>query len=325
MLNTDTCDRQVGCVLPKKQEDGRDRPTGYLSCTLSKPEKNLDAIHRDCFAVVLAVLLLRRSLEGTMFTIKTDHHAWTWILNLADATEWRAWWPLGLTEFNFEVNHRASVKQHAAKALSRLPINRTDDYDIGDKIPVLAIQQRFHEEKSQSSCSSQDCSSTRTVCFEPQAVITTGFDDVELPTLDDFIPAQSRDAFCDEMKQLVGAPNFLFKRDKNGLFERQPPLDGCIQKLVPTSLRPTILYLAHYSILAGHPGECRMYDSLFREYYRPNMAADVRNMVPSCSYCHRVGTKFRHQCKLELFPWCRPLEFVAIDILGPLLRTRTGS
>ena len=41
------------------------------------------------------------------------------------------------------------------------------------------------------------------------------------------------------------------------------------QIVLPETLRPRVLDLAHYSKLAGHPGQTRMYPHLRSAYYRP--------------------------------------------------------
>lgn len=48
-------------------------------------EQNLNNIHREYFADVCAISLLRLNLERLMSSVCTDEHAWKSILNLADA------------------------------------------------------------------------------------------------------------------------------------------------------------------------------------------------------------------------------------------------
>lgn len=90
-------------------------------------------------------------------------------------------------------------------------------------------------------------------------------------------------------------------------------------------MRPILLHLAHHSILAGHPGKRRMYDSLRRAYYCPNIVAEAYCTVKSYMDCPIIGTKLWHERKLGLFSSSGPLQFVAVGILGPLLRTTSGS
>lgn len=72
-IDTDACDTQIGCVLLQRPPDDTNRPIGYWSRTLSDPEKKLSTTHRECLAVVWAVLLLRPCPDGSQFTVRTDH------------------------------------------------------------------------------------------------------------------------------------------------------------------------------------------------------------------------------------------------------------
>ena len=74
VLDTDACDKQVGCVLMQEQE-GTLRPIGYWSRSLTPAEKNYDTTQREWLAVVWAILLLRPYLEMQKFTVRTDHDA----------------------------------------------------------------------------------------------------------------------------------------------------------------------------------------------------------------------------------------------------------
>lgn len=155
--------------------------------------------------------------------------------------------------------------------------------------------------------------------------MTAETNDVELPTIADFLLARRKDAFCNYMIQLLGTLNCLLIFDKNEVLVRQAPLDGSIYELPLISLQPIILYLVYYSTSVGHRGVRRMYDSLRREYYWCIMAADVYITVQSCTDCPRLEMKFRLLRRLDLFPPNGSLEFVAIDILGPLPRTSSSN
>ena len=90
-------------------------------------------------------------------------------------------------------------------------------------------------------------------------------------------------------------------------------------------MRPRILHLAHHTPVAGHPGITRQYYTMRRQWYWPSMAADIRKVSHNCHACAQERIKLRaHQSPLKLFPATTPLEYIAIDILGPLKRASTG-
>lgn len=92
--------------------------------------------------------------------------------------------------------------------------------------------------------------------------------------------------------------------------------------MVPTSLRTRILNIAQYCSLPGDPGDCWLYDSLRQGIYCLNMVINVHKVVNNCTKCSRMGTKPNHQIKSELLPAAGLLDFVAIDILGPLSKAK---
>lgn len=69
--------------------------------------------------------------------------------------------------------------------------------------------------------------------------------------------------------------------------------------------------------------DLNMYGSLWRDNCCPHMVTDVCNLVNNCNQFPHMGTKFKHRQQLELLPPADPLEFVAIDILGPLPRIKS--
>jgi transposase InsO family protein len=107
---------------------------------------------------------------------------------------------------------------------------------------------------------------------------------------------------------------------------RIAPSDGSKQVVVPNSLRSKVLYLEHYPTAVAHPGAHRMFRTMMRSFYWPHMAEDVFETVRKCDACarNRISER-RHTNFLQLFPAKGPLESVAMDILGPLPRTKHGN
>lgn len=68
-----------------------------------------------------------------------------------------------------------------------------------------------------------------------------------------------------------------------------------------------------------------MYDTMRQELNVPHMENSVYDVVRRCWSCaHMKGTQYTHQKKLRLLPAAGPLDFVAMDIFGPLATTRRG-
>ena len=117
-----------------------------------------------------------------------------------------------------------------------------------------------------------------------------------------------------------------FFENHQGVLKRTHPFDpDIVQVVVSRTLRARLLRLCHNPVIAGHPGQNCMYYALFREYYWPHLAADVASTVRGCRTCATNCIKLRKDLnRLSLFPATRPLESLAIDILGPLPKTNAG-
>ena len=146
-------------------------------------------------------------------------------------------------------------------------------------------------------------------------------------TVEELVNAQANDDECTQIKKkLSSRKKTIYTKDERGLIVRVAPLDKSMQIYLPSPLRPRLLLLAHYPRLAGHPGGTRMFQTLRRTFYWPSMAMDVFNTVRQCSSCAKERLSLRrHSRFLKLFPAERPLEYVAINILGPLPRTQSGN
>ena len=347
-LDTDACARQLGCVLLQTQPDGTDRPLGYWSRSLSSAERNYDTTERECLAVVWSVLLLRPYLEHARFTVRTDHSPLKWLLNLKDCSGRLARWRLRLLPFHYDVVHKAGLKHQAPDALSRLPTAGMDNSPIDDDLPdwqpestadALAVADNPtttlmlvgdsdpNGEPELDDDFPDDPERSDDTALESHASLLTDSAKLDEPiTVEELAQEQKADRYCQSIAELVGKPQSQFDVDRRGLLVRKSRIDGALQKLVPTSLRARVLRLAHYPLIAGHPGARRMYDTLRAQFYWPHMANDIFQAVRDCRSCARVrGTTYKHRRFLRLFPAEYPLQFIAIDLLGPLPKSKRGN
>lgn len=145
------------------------------------------------------------------------------------------------------------------------------------------------------------------------------------PTALILIETQHMNTYWNQVCHNMSLSSTAFTYGKNSILERKAPIDGAIQKLLPTSLRTTILDFAHYFFLPDPSGEHQMYNSLRWGFYWPNRICDTYTVVYNCTECLHMGTKFNNQWKLELFPSAGSLEFVVIDIFGPLPITKASN
>ena len=100
----------------------------------------------------------------------------------------------------------------------------------------------------------------------------------------------------------------------------------CDQLVLPQECRNTVLRLAHEVPMAGHLGVTKTKDRILQRYYWPGVFQDVANYCRSCELCQRSTP--RRPMRAEMIPLplvTRPFERIAMDLVGPLPRTRNGN
>lgn len=100
-----------------------------MSKTLSKTQQNYSQIDKEAFAIIYGIKKFYQYLQGSKFTLITDHRPLTQIFsptkNLPMFTALRMQhYALFLQGFNYDIKYRKS-KLHA-NYLSRLPVPNTN-------------------------------------------------------------------------------------------------------------------------------------------------------------------------------------------------------
>ncbi len=68
-----------------------------------------------------------------------------------------------------------------------------------------------------------------------------------------------------------------------------------------------------------------MYLTMFQEYYWPSVVIDVYSTVRRCMSCAKDQIYLKkHTNLLKMFPAQAPLESVALGLLGPLPKSKSG-
>lgn len=118
VVQTDASAYGLGAVLTQVYDDG-EHVVCFLSRSLNKAERNYSTTERECLAVVWSLEKLRPYLEGTQFTVVTDHHSLVWLNNLKDPSGRLCRWAVKLQQHSFDIVHRKGREHLVPDCLSR--------------------------------------------------------------------------------------------------------------------------------------------------------------------------------------------------------------
>ena len=97
------------------------------------------------------------------------------------------------------------------------------------------------------------------------------------------------------------------------------------QLVLPVTCRSAVLHLTHTIPLAGHLGRDKTAQRILRRFYWPTMYRDMAEYCRSCGECQKVGHQRVQRALLIPLPIVgEPFERMAMDIVGPLPRSRAG-
>ena len=114
--------------------------------------------------------------------------------------------------------------------------------------------------------------------------------------------------------------NLLYRRtDKNGEVK--------YALCVPQTRVKDILVAYHDSLMAGHVGRNKPYDTIRRKYYWKNMYKDIQKYVNTCLQCQAFKTSNQKRPGLyQPLPIPnRPFSDIAMDLIGPLKQTKSDN
>ena len=285
----------IGAVLAHIDSEGKERPIGFVSRTLTQAECNYAQMEREGLACIFGLKKFHAYLYGRSFKIYTDNLALKNLLSEKQAVPRNSSarvqrWALMLSSYDYQITFRPTFKHSNADALSRLPLETMEDkaddlpselvllLENMDKLPITA---RAIAKWTQSD----------PILSRVYKYTQNGWPETRLT-------------------------------DLKGYQQRRTELstlNGCLllgaRVVIPPKGRGQILCELHQ----GHPGVCRMKSLARMHVWWPELDQELNTMVQSCTKCQELQGE---TAKVPLEPWkwpSRPWTRIHIDYAGPFL------
>jgi len=347
-IATDASGFGLGGVLFQRYEDG-EHPVRYASRTLKGPEFRYSTSEREALAVRWAIRQFSEYIEGTEFTVITDHQA---LLALNDKVLNSPRLELirsQLGEYRFVIEYKKGKDHQNADTLSRYPV-----------IPLLSERSKESQTNSsmfnnydETSNFSSECPKFRRKRLRAADVVAK-IDDLRPPVMD-FLQTPRRESVnrkfrnlpylqeqVREFKQIRDylntgkieptASTEIIKMLSQFFIDEEDRLarvseTGTKQICVPLTLRNELIYYAHSLPSVGHFGIGKTTERLYRNFWWPGITKDVALFVYSCPLCKtykmppRPGREMLGDRPPVRYPW----YLLHMDIWKPGIVSNSGN
>lgn len=304
---TISCDASgvgIGAVLSQEYEQG-EGVIAYASRTLSRQEQKFSATERECLSAIWAVEKFRPYVEGTKFTIITDHYSLLWLNKLKDPTGRLGRWALRLQAYDYRLVHRKGQENVVPDLLSRTSPPPPHEYG-----PIQPSEETQDNVPSSSSLN----------------------EDIHCDLIE--LPKDITDKWYTKMLEKVTKEPQAYPqwRVEDGILWKDIPDAELLQEeeswkmVIPKDLRNRTLAECHDKPTAGHQGVLKTYKRLQNNYYWPKMRKDVATYVSKCKTCQT--TKYDQKPPAGVMGSRRgvdaPWKMIAADLMGPFPRSLKG-
>jgi len=138
-LDTDASDTALGAVLQQMQ-NGELKVIAYASRVLTRSERSYSVSKREQLAVVYGLKQFRHFLLARHFILRVDHAALTYLLKTPQPVGQSARWLDLISEYDFEIHHRAGSQHGNADSLSRRPTEQERSLS-DDRVAIIRDRQ----------------------------------------------------------------------------------------------------------------------------------------------------------------------------------------
>jgi hypothetical protein len=120
IVYTDASTIGLGAVLAQLDKEHKEHTTAYLSRSLTAAEKNYTASELECLGIVWAVNKLQPYIDGSPFTLITDHSALQWLFDFKGNNRRSLRWSMELQPYRglMTIQHQAGQCHKTISLLS---------------------------------------------------------------------------------------------------------------------------------------------------------------------------------------------------------------
>ena len=315
----------------------------YGSRGLSKDELKWHTQEKEALAIVWGCNKFRSYLLGSKFKVRTDHHSLQWLMKSEKGRLAR--WALSMSEFNYEIIHRAGKVNVNADVASRwtkeLPDVTWNPFPYYAD-PITRLANSSEKEVCVNCMSFADCSRRHVLTIGilkdsiKETAVLQQKNLVDLIVESQKIPEFQEVISCVQNGTLI--PSSFTKRYlpiegslvmQSGILCRSTKLFN-LQVLIPNDsleVKSHIMRLSHDAELAGHLGYQRTLARVRSSYVWPHICRDIQKYTVGCTLCHVHKSKSPLANSQGLHP-SLPTggnARVGIDLIGPLDETPNGN
>ena len=334
ILYTDASDTATGaCLVQEHEENGEvfEKPLYFLSHKLSPTQCRWSTVEKECWAIHHALQKLHSWISCSQILVRTDHQPLRYILNSDTGSFNRKIDSLALTiaSYNIDVEYLPGRANVVADLMSRKPTSSTQEVAKGKQVSEQEpeLETEVKEEPLQvNHIDSSKLDTSKYLNLEPPLV-----DVEEKPTLTelDTREEQKLDENITLLKKNLEAGKLNKSQDKSLIIMEDilyfiSDVDGSpkLRLYLPEHLVDVMIGGYHDN---SHLGIDKVYDSMKRKYYCPNMYKRVSEYTSKCITCQERNKKFMKppmgEMDIPLFPFSK----VAVDFVGPLPRTLSNN
>jgi transposase InsO family protein len=295
-LYTDACDYAVGAILVQKDDEGVERPIVYLSKQLSATQRRWATIEKEAYAVVYALKQLRPYLWGARYKTFTDHKPLTSLFTKDMNNTKIQRWAVLLAEYGCRVEYHKGKLNVRADMLSRIRQRDevatfdTEDWKLGDELPPLPPDEQDPDVYGLNLRQVSEQQKQMTEWTEQH----------------------------NEDSHYMVIEGLLYSTKKPHVYAPEHP-----RLVLRPAVREHVVSRAHAEV--GHMSVVKTMRKVQEAFVWPGMKRYIQDYVSKCPTCivHSRQQPRAHMGEMPIAT--QPVQIIAADLIGPLVRSDNGN
>ena len=363
IMTTDSSNIAIGVCLSQINEKGEERICAYGSRKFKEIEqRNMSIPEKELAGILYGLKLFAYYLTNNKFTIKTDARSLVFLKRFKTCNSKIARSAIWLQEFDFDIvhlsrktgntmaiadclsrAHESKSKLEGYKALRNPELDKWPDIKLPNNCHYSEFDQVADQFLLDNPIEAQTINWVSEEAPPPVPSSTTKIDQIH--SIDHLASPEHRilhvsliDACMTpkEFSQIQKEDDVVLKL-RNGVDDSvdsnytlvkdvlMKKTEEGLRIVVPESFQKELIKYHHGSFWANHIGTKKLYASLSRYYYWPNMLKMVKATVQACKICqyvkpHTVGGVGLGKSKTPT----QPNQLVAFDVITGMPRSSKG-